>query len=71
MKRLKVTPERRELARLRILAPLLDYRASAFVERGWDELDKKEFEVFVEAGITRETILLHRSNLMQRLQQVL
>jgi hypothetical protein len=62
--------QRIELAWLRIIAPLLCYRESAFVERSWQELTDAEFRQFVVAGIRREKILLTRPNDLRRAQDV-
>jgi hypothetical protein len=58
--------ERRQLAYLRVLEPLLEARDSAFVERRWDELEFGEKTAFLNAGITRERILLNRRSDVER-----
>jgi hypothetical protein len=56
------TEQRKQVAYLRVLEPLLDARDSAFVERRWDELKDAEKTAFLNAGITRERILLNRDS---------
>lgn len=70
MDKLGIPPDRKQLAIRRIFAPLLDSRASAYVESDWEELSQKEFETFADAGIKREVILLQRSSPLPRLQQL-
>lgn len=62
---------RKNLAYIRIIEPLLEMRESAFVERGWQELTDEELAQFINAGMTRERILLRRSPDLQRAQEVL
>jgi hypothetical protein len=60
---------RAELAYARILAPLLNWRESGFVERTWTELSRLERRRFIKAGMVRERILLTRAPDLQRAQQ--
>jgi hypothetical protein len=62
--------ERIELAWYRIVAPLLEYRETGFVERAWWELDDDEFRLFIAAGIQREKILLSRLEDVRRAQHL-
>lgn len=49
------------LALCSVIEPLLQSRNTRGIERGWQDLTGKEFVSFVEAGLTRESILLARS----------
>ena len=60
---------RADMALYRIVEPLLESRASGFVERSWEELEISELRKFIESGIAREKILLRRSPDTQRAQQ--
>jgi hypothetical protein len=58
------------LAYIRVVEPLLEMRESGFVERGWEEMSPEDLRQFLEAGFTRERVLLNRSPDLQRAQEV-
>jgi hypothetical protein len=60
---------RRVLSYIRVLGPLIEARDSAFVERCWSDLTDNELLQFVDAGITRERILLNRASDVDRAPQ--
>jgi hypothetical protein len=55
-----IEPVRRAVAMLRLLEPLLHCADTAFVERHWSSLTKKEWNKFIAYGIKREKIALKR-----------
>lgn len=59
----------RELAYMRIVAPLLDCRESGCIERRWEEMSDKELRRFIEAGLEREKLLLDRPPELQQAQR--
>jgi hypothetical protein len=62
--------DRRELALDRVVAPFLDSRRSDYIERHWTEFSDDELRQFIEAGISRERLLLAREPDMRRAQDV-
>lgn len=57
-----VAPERRAIALLRIVEPLLACADSAYTERHWSTMSAKELRDFIDAGIKREKIVLTREH---------
>jgi hypothetical protein len=53
-----VSPERGDLARLRVIAPMLDWQHSAGIERAG--FTNRELQRLIKAGVTRECIMLRR-----------
>jgi len=60
---------RSKMAIARAVDPLLDGPESGFVERSWRELSDDDLAKFVDAGLTREKILLNRSPDLMRIQE--
>lgn len=57
----KHSPDRVNVAILRILTPLVQGPASRFIEKSWTEMDNRELGAYLEAAIRAEAALLKRS----------
>jgi hypothetical protein len=65
-----ITPARFSLALYRVFEPLLDSAASGWIERRGNELSRREFGQFVNAGWRREAILLDRVSDVRRVDRL-
>lgn len=63
-------PPRIEMARSRVVEPLVEAAEGGFIERDVTELEPDELRRFVKAGFDRERILLNRAANFIRAQQV-